>query len=306
LSETIIKEKIPSEIENWGINKNSAIQLIKTKGHNNPFLGQIINGPLDSDKLDYLLRDAYHVGLKYSFDLDHFLRSYTVIGEEESLSTCILGLDSTKRAVVTAELFIVIWKSMYDLVYLVEQSRISEKMLEKAFLIHENEYSVKKMFEIENFVKGNDESMLSQLKEMEDVDHLLAPENPKRLYSVILDKELNKKNYRMTAKFLAKVEDDPDELADQLSIRLSEELKQPKYSIICDVVKSRAPRDIYLESEDSEQEEVLLRNKSDIVGVIKAKNALKVYAQPTLLKKIDNKHIQESLKSLVEGEVEGD
>ena len=82
LSEDIIRNKIPAEIEDWGINKNSVIQLIQTKAHRNPFLGQIINGPLDSDKLDYLLRDAYHVGLKYSFDLNHFLRSYVVIGEE--------------------------------------------------------------------------------------------------------------------------------------------------------------------------------------------------------------------------------
>lgn len=208
LCEDIIKQKIPSEIEDWGITKNSVIQLIKTKGHNNPFLGQIINGPLDSDKLDYLLRDAYHVGLKYSFDLDHFLRSYTVLGEEGNLSNCILGLDSTKRGIVTAELFIVIWKSMYDLVYLVEQSRISEKMLEKAFLLHVSEPSVKEMFEIDNFIKGNDESMLSQLERMgEDVAQLLAPENPKRLYIVKIDKELTEKNYRMTAEFLAEVED---------------------------------------------------------------------------------------------------
>jgi HD superfamily phosphohydrolase len=307
LSEDIIKDKIPQEIEDWGITKNSVIQLIKTKGHNNPFLGQIINGPLDSDKLDYLLRDAYHVGLKYSFDLDHFLRSYTVIGEEENLTTCILGLDSTKQGIVTAELFIVIWKSMYDLVYLVEQSRIAEKMLEKAFLLREDEPLVKEMFEIDNFVNGNDENMLAQLENMgQDVTQLLAPEDPKRLYSVVLDKELNEKNFKMTAEFLARVEDDPDGLADAFSLQLSKELKQPKYSIICDVVKSKAPREIYLESDDESEEEVLLRNKSDIVGVIRAKNALKVYVAPTILKNIDNKHMQVVIESLVEGEGEGD
>ena len=109
----------------------------------------------------------------------------------------------------------------------------------------------------------------------------------------------------MTAEFLAEVEDDPDGLADKLSLQLAEELKQEKYSIICDVVKSKAPREIYLESDDS-SEEVLLRNKSDIVGVIKAKNIIKVYVRPTALKNIDCKHMTEVLRSLVEGEVEGD
>jgi HD superfamily phosphohydrolase len=307
LAEDIIKDKIPQEIEDWGINKNSVIQLIKTKGHHNRFLGQIINGPLDSDKLDYLLRDAYHAGLKYSFDLDHFLRSYTVIGEEENLSNCDLGLDSTKQGIVTAELFIVIWKSMYDLVYHVEQSRIAEKMLEKAFLLCERESSVKKMFQIDNFVNGYDENMLSQLEKMgNDVTQLLALKDTKRLYLVELDKELDKKNFKLTSKFFAKVENDPDGLADKLSLRLAEELKQKKYSVICDIVKSKKPRDIYLESDDKSDEEVLLRNKSDIVGIIKAKNSLKVYLAPTILKKIDNKRMQEVIKRLVKGEGESD
>jgi hypothetical protein len=163
------------------------------------------------------------------------------------------------------------------------------------------------MFEIDNFVNGNDENMLAQLENMgQDVTQLLAPEDPKRLYSVVLDKELNEKNFKMTAEFLARVEDDPDGLADAFSLQLSKELKQPKYSIICDVVKSKAPREIYLESDDESEEEVLLRNKSDIVGVIRAKNALKVYVAPTILKNIDNKHMQVVIESLVEGEGEGD
>jgi len=107
MAEDIIKKTLPSEIEDWGITKNSVVQLIRAE-HKHQFLGHIINRPLDADKLDYLLRDAYHVGLKYSFDLNYFLGSYTVIGEEQDLTRCILGLDPTPQAVVTAELFVVI------------------------------------------------------------------------------------------------------------------------------------------------------------------------------------------------------
>jgi HD superfamily phosphohydrolase len=307
LCEDIIRTKIPSEIENWGITKSSVIQLIGPKTHNYPFLSQIINGPLDSDKLDYLLRDAYHVGLRYSFDLDHFLRSYTVLGEEDELKHCILGLDLTLQARVTAELFLVIWKSMYDLVYLVEQSRISEKMLEKAFLLCKDESSVRDMFQIDKFVEANDESMSEQLKKMgPNISQFLAFENPKRLYSAELELELNKKNYKMKPGFYAELEDNPDELSDQLSLRLAEELKQEKYSLICDIVKSKAPREIYLDNANTKEPEIQLRMKSDIVGALTARNMLKVYVRPTVLKNIDRKHMKEVLKNLVEGEIGDD
>lgn len=299
LSEDIIKEKITPKIENWGITKNSVIQLIGPKTHEYPFLSQIINGPLDSDKLDYLLRDAYHVGLRYGFDLNHFLHSYTVIGKEDDLAKCVLGLDYTKQAIVTAELFIVIWKSMYDLVYLVDPSRIAEKMLEKAFLKCKEESEIRSMFQLDNFIRGDDENMFSQLKKMgPDVRQLLAPEDPKRLYTQKFEAELNKKNYKMSARFYAQLEDNPDDLADSLSIRLAEELKQEEYTLICDIVKSKAPRQILLD--DQKMGEVELRNESDIVEAIKAKNMVKVYVAPSLVKKIESRNIKIVLKKIVE------
>lgn len=56
------------------------------------FKGDIVSGPLDADKLDYLLRDNYHTGVKYGlYDLDKIIESLRVIrfGDEESF----LGID---------------------------------------------------------------------------------------------------------------------------------------------------------------------------------------------------------------------
>ena len=129
---------------------------------------------------------------------------------------------------------------MYDLVYLVEQSRISEKMLEKAFLLSMGESKIKEMFQLDGFIYTNDESMLSQLEKMgNDVVDLLAPENPRKLYLTKLERELNEKNYKMTPDFLANLEEDPDELAEKLTLKLAEELKIEKYLAICDIIKAR-------------------------------------------------------------------
>jgi uncharacterized protein len=118
LAKDIILDILPPDIANL-INEQQVIKLIQGK-HDYPFLSQIISGPIDIDRLDYLLRDAYHVGLKYSFDLDYFLSSYTILGDQECLKKCKLGIENSTQATVTTELFLVIWKSMYDLVYLVE------------------------------------------------------------------------------------------------------------------------------------------------------------------------------------------
>lgn len=105
LAKDIILDSLPSDLANR-INEQQVIKLTQGR-HDYPFLSQIISGPIDIDKLDYLLRDAYHVGLKYSFDLDYFLDSYTILGDEECLNKCRLGIEDTPQAIVTTELFLV-------------------------------------------------------------------------------------------------------------------------------------------------------------------------------------------------------
>lgn len=291
---------LPSEIEDWGITKNSVVQLIKGE-HKHPFLGEIINGPIDVDKLDYLLRDAYHVGLKYSFDLNYFLRSYSVLGDEKDIERCILGLDCTKRAIVTAELFIVIWKSMYDLVYHVDSSRIAEKMLEKAILLSRHEPSIKEVLKIDRFLELTDESLLTLMEsEGSQVEHLLAAREPQRLYKKILEVELEQEEFEMCPEFHEMMERDQDELSDKLSLRLNTLLGIEEYTFICDIVRSKSPTEIYLDEISKENQETELRKKSDLVGAIRATNVLKVYANPKvkdLISKINN-----NIKKLVEGE----
>jgi HD superfamily phosphohydrolase len=80
----IISKKL-DELEKHGISKNAVCKLV-TAQHEHPFLTQIINSQLDVDKLDYLLRDAYHIGYHYGFDLQHFASSYSILGDDNNLS----------------------------------------------------------------------------------------------------------------------------------------------------------------------------------------------------------------------------
>lgn len=48
------------------------------------FLSDIIHGPLDADRIDYLLRDSYKVGLPTVIDADRLLETITLIEDPES------------------------------------------------------------------------------------------------------------------------------------------------------------------------------------------------------------------------------
>lgn len=62
------------------------------KGDRKDFKCDIVSGPLDADKLDYLLRDNYHTGVKYGlYDLDKIIESLRVI--EFGPKDTYLGID---------------------------------------------------------------------------------------------------------------------------------------------------------------------------------------------------------------------
>ncbi|WP_028595216.1 HD domain-containing protein [Paenibacillus assamensis] len=56
-----------------GFSKRVASIICKT--YPNPIVVDLVTGPLDADRMDYLLRDAYYTGVHYgTFDLDRILR----------------------------------------------------------------------------------------------------------------------------------------------------------------------------------------------------------------------------------------
>jgi len=267
-----------------------SIQKIITGEHDYPFISDIINGQLDVDKLDYLLRDAYHVGLKYSLDLNHFIKNYMILGVGKSpLKQCELGLKNSPQAIVTADMFIVIWKSMYDLVYHVENSRIAEKMLEKSLLIRcEDDKSYASRFNDTNkFIEIDDERLLDELRLGSDLSAKLANDiRENQLYGKIFETTLSTQTYKFSDEFATKFQDKPDELSDELSLSLCKIVKLEKYQIICDIIKSRSPKPIHIDQYNESGEPVDLKSESDIIAAIKPEFKLKIYLDNSLKKNV--------------------
>lgn len=289
-------------IENYGISLTGVTQIILKK-HQLPFVADIVNGPLDVDKLDYLLRDSYHVGLRYSFDLEQFIGHYKILGDDARPQECELGLENTPEAITTAEIFVVIWKSMYELVYYKTRSRVAEKMLEKAILLDiADDKSLKSQFQsVDKYTTLHDEDLLERLKSGKRTQPLIQGILSGEVYPVILDQELSSAKFKISERFVGTLaEKGGEEASDELTKLLCKELKCDEYDLICDIIEGRVPKPILLQPEKAKDEPPELKEKSEIVKSIKGKNMLKVYTAEENSKTLNKGVIKRELGSILE------
>lgn len=114
-------------------------------GTDQVFLGKIIEGEMDADKLDYLLRDSYYCGVRYGkYDLERILDTVTVVAAKEAHSEIqpeemggdltgfwLLGIDSDGIQALEELIFARYW--MFIQVYFHKTRRIYDYYL-TAFL----------------------------------------------------------------------------------------------------------------------------------------------------------------------------
>lgn len=67
-----------------GTKKSDVIELLDGKGKPSSVNREIITSNLDADRMDYLLRDSYHIGVAYgTFDLERILHTLVRVDERE-------------------------------------------------------------------------------------------------------------------------------------------------------------------------------------------------------------------------------
>jgi len=132
-------------------NKDAFAKLIIGKAPDDKaFLGDIINGPFDADKLDYIQRDGYFTGLKLMIDVDRLLYALDVGDVSEELPN---GTKKTRRrliiswAGVTALEQILMSKlQLYANVYQHPKVRAAESWLETTLFRLMNEQNADVLF----------------------------------------------------------------------------------------------------------------------------------------------------------------
>ncbi|MHA1965157.1 MAG: HD domain-containing protein [Candidatus Thorarchaeota archaeon] len=278
-------------LERENISVDHVCKMINESGANQepsqyPFLQQIIDGPLDADKMDYLLRDAFNVGLNYGFDLNHLLDQVCVLGEGEDLDGYQIGLADTKDAVVVAEHFLLTWRSMYSLVYFSQNTRIAEKMLEKAVFIgcDEDPNFNQHMTDSNLFLQLEETPMLKMLRDIgglssELVEAILS----RKYYQKVVEIDLNY-DYLPDTPFMIALMKNSNQVADVLSKQINDELKT-EHSYICDIVVGKTPRNIRINRFEEGEPMELVERSHIVKAMSEAECTLYVYVQPTLMGK---------------------
>ena len=129
-----------SDLDCWGISA-STIKELTEQYPNKPVYGiyrDILDGPLDADKLDYLIRDSVESRVRYGHGIDHsrFLRSLTTAAEEDNRKP-ILRLAVKQKGAASAEAFAFARYQLYQSLYWHHTFRaIKAMLLTASSLIH--------------------------------------------------------------------------------------------------------------------------------------------------------------------------
>lgn len=149
--------------------RNSIISLLRD-GYGEPVLKDIVSGPLDADKQDYLLRDSRFCGVPYgTFDLSQLHRCLAT-GEQDG-STC---LAVTEDGVHTLEQFVLAKYYLTNNVYRHKVRLISDNMLTRAVMLGIETDGIEELRELCSYDGKNPEQFIREYALWDDARFLVT------------------------------------------------------------------------------------------------------------------------------------
>jgi HD superfamily phosphohydrolase len=138
----IVFDSLDPVFEVWGTTVDRIISLLSAKPSNpaasrrDKLLRSIFSGPIDADKLDYLLRDARHTDVPYPFgvDVDRIFRCLTtvVIDRVQGTPREVPSIGVHAKGKVAAEFLTLARYAMFSQVYWHHAVRAQKSMLFRA------------------------------------------------------------------------------------------------------------------------------------------------------------------------------
>ncbi|MEW5842713.1 MAG: HD domain-containing protein [Bacteroidota bacterium] len=154
------------------IHREEIINLIK--GERCDYIRKnIISGPLDADKQDYLLRDSYYCGVKYGiFDIDRLISMFTIIEDAYHPALGILS-----EGIYALEQYVIAKYHMTTQVYRHKTRLVTDSMIVRAIRLGVDQdkidfleklyiYDGSEAF-IENYLKWDDYRLINALVHIE-------------------------------------------------------------------------------------------------------------------------------------------
>lgn len=137
---------IADVIENeWAVSSDRVVGLLEgqAKTPSQKILKSIMSGPIDVDKMDYLMRDSLHAGVPYGRNYDQpRLISSICLNENRD------GLAITEKGRTAAEMMVFARYVMFSEVYWHHAVRSATAMLQRAFYETRTECDLESLFEL--------------------------------------------------------------------------------------------------------------------------------------------------------------
>ncbi|MEK6233418.1 MAG: HD domain-containing protein [Planctomycetales bacterium] len=129
--------------EHWGMDPASAADLLSGNCRDDAsrVLDSLLSGPIDIDKMDYLVRDSLHAGVPYGrhFDQERLIGSLC-------LNQAGDGLAITEKGKTAAELMVIARYVMFSEVYWHHGVRAATAMLQRAFFLLRDQVDWESLF----------------------------------------------------------------------------------------------------------------------------------------------------------------
>ena len=166
----------------WGVNPRDVMAIVSGESGTrcSRLLRSLLSGPIDIDKMDYLMRDSLHAGVPYgrNFDQSRLVRSLCLNQEGD-------GLAITDKGKTAAEMLVFARYVMFSEVYWHHGVRAATAMLQRAFyLLHGG-------LDLDTLFRSTEGAMIGQLRQAAErgpaeplLDGLFGP--TRRLYKRLL------------------------------------------------------------------------------------------------------------------------
>jgi hypothetical protein len=271
----VMREVIESTINSSSTDEICDMILSRHKEHR--YLNDIVSGELDVDRMDYLIRDAYHTGVEYRFypdplietmkiskhpivtigeiqrhqsDVDKFLKRIKDSQTREKMSKAFQNLQTLSSdhvsiqgdtGVVLAETFLVTRKTMYQEVYYETSSRIAERMMQEAisWMLDNKKMSESYFVNVKKYVLLDDYELFASMKQAEGFASEVLNRIKKGMpYGTLLSGPPG--NFDRIREILMGPKERHYRRLRQLEYELAEKLKLRKEDILIDEIKVRA------------------------------------------------------------------
>ncbi|MCD6230072.1 MAG: HD domain-containing protein [Candidatus Diapherotrites archaeon] len=201
--------------------------------------GKIISGDIDADRMDYLMRDAYHTGVVYGlFDIKRLIRTMRLFRGDIVLSR--KGIDAAERLLLARHF-------MHLSVYRHHTVRIIGEMMVRAI----NYGFEEDLFSLDEFISMDDVDLLSRLRSssgnakefISRIESRNLFKEASRITEHSTNKQLDKKSPEKIAKIEEKIAAEAGLDALNVILDVQGPVKSPEYNTKVVIERSLFPLD---------------------------------------------------------------